>query len=90
MSQKLQATIGNDAWMRANADKLRAALPTDWTPVDQTLMLRVGFAIKVAGVEWHSQEEFGRCMAFFEKTGLMERMGALTPESAVKIRRRIN
>lgn len=89
MSTKLQATLGNEAWMRANTEKLRAALPADWMPVDQSLMLRVGFAIKCIGVEWHSEQEFGGCMAFFEKVGLMERMGAMVPGSAVKIRRRV-
>lgn len=76
MSTRLAATIGNDAWMRANAEKLRMALPEDWAPVDSGLMLRVGFAIKVAGVEWYSQDELARCMEFFRITGLMEFRGS--------------
>jgi len=76
MSQLLRSTLGNEAWMRANADKLREALPADWSPIDQNLMMRVGFAIKVAGVVWHSSEELARCLEFFRVTGLMETRGA--------------
>lgn len=87
MSTKLQSTIGNEAWMRANAEKLRSAIPADWTAPDQTLMLRIGFAIKVIGVEWHSQQEFGGCMAFFERAGIMEVRGGISTGN-VQIRRR--
>lgn len=87
MSQTLQSTIGNDAWMHANAAKIRASLPEEWTTADQSLMLSIGFKLKLLGIDWRSEKEFGGCMVLLEKVGLMERRGSVAAEM-IQIRRR--
>jgi len=39
--------------------------------------LALGFQMKTLGIDWRSQEEFGRVMVFFEKIGLMQRQALM-------------
>lgn len=37
--------------------------------------LKVGFGLKLLGVDWRSEKELIKCLVFFEKIGLIERFG---------------
>jgi hypothetical protein len=69
----LRDTLGNAQWLRDNEEKLRAMLPETWTLATNLDGLRLGFSLKLAGVDWRSEDEFGRVMLFLEKVGIMQR-----------------
>ena len=73
----LQDTLGNQKWMEENADKVKGILPPTWTHISNLDGLKLGYCLKLIGIDWRSQEEFGKCMVFFERAGLMKRDGVL-------------
>ena len=73
----IQDTLGNQKWMEGNAAKVKALLPETWTHVANLNGLQIGFGLKLIGIDWRSENEFGRCMVFFERCGLMKRDGLL-------------
>lgn len=74
----LRDTLGNEQWIRDNASKIKEALPETWTDVRNiNSMLQLGYRLKLIGIDWRSEDEFGRCMVFFERIGLMKRNGIL-------------
>lgn len=73
----LQDTLGNQQWMEANADKVKKILPETWTHIANLNGLQIGFNLKLLGIDWRSEDEFGKCMVFFERAGLMKRDGIL-------------
>lgn len=70
---KLIETLGNEKWLRENEAKLKEMLPTTWTHMENLNGLQLGFRLKLLGVEWHSEQDFGRIMLFIEKVGMMQR-----------------
>lgn len=69
----LKDTLGNEKWLRENEAKLRALLPETWTLATNLNGLQLGFRLKLLGVDWRSEDEFGRVMLFLEKIGIMLR-----------------
>lgn len=66
-------TLGNKQWLRDNEPKLREMLPETWTLATNLNGLQLGFRLKLIGVDWRSEDEFGRVMLFLEKVGIMQR-----------------
>jgi len=73
----LQDTLGNRQWMEANADNIKAILPPTWTHISNIDGLQLGYGLKLLGIDWRSEDEFGKCMVFFERAGLIKRDGIL-------------
>jgi len=71
----LQDTIGNEQWLRENETRLKEALPETWAHVRNINGLQLGFKLKLLGLDWRSEEEFGKTMVFLEKIGIMLRDG---------------
>ena len=71
----LKDTIGNEAWMRANENAVKEILPETWTHMRNLSCLQIGLNLKLLGVDWRSEDEFGRVMVFLERIGLMFRDG---------------
>lgn len=69
----LVSTLGNEDWMEANADALQRLLPATWTHMANLSLLRIGFELKVLGVDWRTEAELTNIMVFFERSGLMQR-----------------
>lgn len=72
MTALLKYTIGNEKWFRENEAKLRGLFPTNFTPIDQTMLLRAGFALKLLGVNWRSVDELTKIFAYFAAIGVVE------------------
>lgn len=75
MTETLKATIGNDEWWAANEDKVKAILPAKFTDLRDLKGLHLGFGLKLLGIDWRSDEEFGGVMILFEKIGVLQRLG---------------
>lgn len=70
-------TLGNEQWLASNANKLKEILPETWTHIANLNGLKLGWDLKLLGVDWRSQDEFGRCMVYLERVGIMKRDGVL-------------
>ncbi len=51
---------------------LRRCLPETWTHIHNVNLLQIGFAAKLAGVDWQSLPEL---FSSLEKSGLIQRNG---------------
>lgn len=71
----LMETLGNEAWLKANERAVKDMLPETWTHVGNLNGLQIGFRLKLLGIDWRSQDEFGRCMVYLERIGFMLRDG---------------
>ncbi len=81
----LTETLGNAEWMKAHADDIKALLPETWTHLanlEGEPMMRVAFRLKLLGIDWRSPDEFGKCMVYFERVGLLKRDGVLVRRAA--------
>jgi len=73
----LQDTLCNEAWLRTNEKAIKDMLPETWTHVHNLNGLKIGFTLKLLGIDWRSQDEFGKVMVFLERTKFMLRDGLL-------------
>lgn len=71
----LQDTLGSAQWLRENEDKVKALLPDTWTHIGNLNSLQIGYGLKLLGIDWRSEDEFGRVMLFLEKARFMLRDG---------------
>ena len=71
----LMETLGNEQWLRDNEGEIRALLPETWTHVANLNGLQLRFKLKLLGVDWRSEDEFGRVMVYLERIGIMLREG---------------
>lgn len=71
----LQDTLGNLEWLSENEAAIREMLPETWTHILNLNGPKLGFKLKLLGVDWRSQDEFGRVMVYLEKIGMMLRDG---------------
>jgi len=66
-------TLGSLEWLAANEDGLKKLLPETWTLDTNLNGMKIGFGLKLLGVDWRSVDDFSRVMVFLEKTGLLLR-----------------
>ena len=69
--------LSNPIWLRENETKLKELLPETWTHVSNLNTLSVGLNLKLLGIDWRSDTEFGKVMVYLEKIGIMLRDGVL-------------
>lgn len=70
---ELRKTLGNREWLTANETAIKSLLPVTWTLATNLDGPRLGFGLKLLGVDWSSADEFGLVMVFLEKVGLLQR-----------------
>lgn len=68
-------TLGNIAWLRANEKAVKNMLPETWTHVGNMNGLQIGYRMKLLGIDWRNEQEFGKCTVFLERIGFMLRDG---------------
>ncbi len=72
----LKDTLGEISWLAEHENGIKNLFPAEWTHVlefGQVGAMRVGFHLKLVGVDWRDQEEFGRIMVYLERVKLIER-----------------
>ncbi len=69
----LKSTLGNESWLRENESKIRDLLPGVWTHAHNINMLKIGFGLKLIGIDWRSQIELVNIMVMLEKLGMILR-----------------
>lgn len=68
----LQETLGNAQWLIDNYPKLRELFPTARTQADLEFLTRLGFRLKVVGVDWRSNDELLQVMLLCHHLGLYD------------------
>lgn len=68
-------TLGNELWFNENKKALAAAFPETWTHIGNINFLQLGYKLKVLGIDWSSQEELAKVLAFLEQKGVILRDG---------------
>jgi hypothetical protein len=71
----LEPTLGAEEWLCNNEDALKKLLPDTWTHIHNVDGLKLGFGLKLLGVDWRSENEFARILVYFERIGLLIREG---------------
>ena len=68
-----QQTMMDVDWMKIHEKAIKAALPVQWTPIDEINFTAIGFRLKVLGIEWDSLAELNSVLFFLEAIGIIER-----------------
>jgi hypothetical protein len=74
-SPSLKETVFDYEWMKIHEQKLKEFFPETWTNVSNINGLKIGFGLKLLGVDWRTEEEFGAILLLFEDLGLLLREG---------------
>jgi len=77
MTPALLATVGNSVWVHENTDKLKQALPQEWSEPAEAFGLPFRFKIKLAGVDYKTEGELSEVLALLYSSGLLLRQGNL-------------
>ena len=72
----LEKTIGNENWVRQNEQKIKELLPGTWTHMHNLNGLKIGFGLKLLGIDWRSEAEFGNIMTWIENIGILVRQNS--------------
>ena len=62
-------TLFNHTWLKKNENAIKALMPETWTNIQNIDPIPLCFKLKVLGVDWRSENDFGSIMAFFVKLG---------------------
>jgi hypothetical protein len=60
----LKTTIFDLTWYTKNEDVIRDMFPEEWTHVSDLNLLKIGYLLKLRGVDWTSKEELAEVLAF--------------------------
>lgn len=71
----LDTTLGNPEWMKKNEKAIKDMFPETWTHVGNLNGLQLGFQMKLLGIDWRSEEQFGKVMVYLEKVKIILRDG---------------
>lgn len=71
----LQSTIGNSEWLKQNEQAIKNIFPETWTHMHNLNGLQLGYQFKLLGIDWRSQDEFGKIMVYLEKIKIILRDG---------------
>ncbi len=80
----LNKTLGNVSWMRENEESLKKLLPDTWTHMNNLDGLKIGFGLKLIGIDWRSDDDFGAVMVWLEKIGIMVRQNTYQIKASTK------
>lgn len=69
------STLGNKDWLQANEQRVKAMLPETWTHIQNLNGPQLGYRMKLLGIDWRSEDEFGKVMLYLERIGFMLRDG---------------
>lgn len=65
--------LTDEAWLRIHEADLKKPLPINWVKPNSTLLLRMGWNLKLLGIEWRSDEELIKLMVYLEQIGIIQR-----------------
>jgi len=66
-------TLDNDAWLLENENKIKDILPETFTHMRNLNPVKIGYQLKVLGLDWRSDKDFGSMMVQLEKRKILVR-----------------
>lgn len=72
MSDALALTLGNVDWVKDNERKLQRIFPEIWTHPGNINPLKLLFDLKLAGVDYRTDDEAAWALAFLTKVGICQ------------------
>jgi hypothetical protein len=72
-AKRLRPTLGSKNWIQQNRSKVSLALPASWVAAkNESFLLRFGFALKIAGVQWTEQADLFIALQWLDRIGIAE------------------
>lgn len=68
-------TILNLSWVIQNEDALKGIFPEDWTHVDCIDPIKLGFWIKVSGIDFRNEAQLQFALFLMQESRLLQRNG---------------
>lgn len=75
MTPSIESTLGNSVWVHENTDKLKQALPQDWSDPTEAFGLPFRYKIKLAGVDYKTDAELACVIELLHHSGLLLQQG---------------
>ncbi len=69
----LKDTLGDINWVREHEAEIKEIFPSTWTHMLNLNVLKIGFGLKLIGIDWRSDQEFTNIMVYLEKIGIILR-----------------
>lgn len=76
--------IKSPEWLSENEETLRKLFSQEWKEYTQADALRMGFQLKLMGIDWRSEMEFGKAMVILISTGVV--MTRHQPDGALELK----
>ena len=77
MSQALFETIGDRQWVNENKNKIIDLFPETFTHISNINWLAIRFQLKLMGINYRTDEEVAKILAWCEKNKLLFKQGNL-------------
>ena len=75
MAKTLQEIITNPKWVAKYLDNTIETLPETWLHSSNFNFLSFGFQLKLAGIDWRSEDDLAAVLAHFEENKIIFRDG---------------
>ena len=59
VAEQFKDTLGSDKWLEEKQKDLLELFPDNWTHIQNLDPLAIGFKLKLLGVDWKTEMEFG-------------------------------
>ncbi len=69
----MKDTLGNQQWLIDNEKSLKDMLPKTWTHMHNLNPVQIGYKLKLLGIDWRSDQDFGSVMVYLWRVGFMLR-----------------
>ena len=60
-------------WLKENETDIKNLLPETWTHVQNISVLKIGFGLKLLGVNWQTEDELSKILVYLIRLGMIER-----------------
>lgn len=60
-------------WLKENETGIKNLLPETWTHVQNVSVLKIGFGLKLLGVNWQTEDELSKILVYLTHLGMIER-----------------
>ena len=63
--------LGSLVWLSQHQDTIKSCLPQEWKKPELADLVRLGFHLKIAGLDWHHETDLPKIMAYLSFLGVI-------------------
>lgn len=71
-SKEFKESLDNVPWNQKYIDAIRELFPETWTHPQNLNVTKIAFGLKLNGIDWRTDEDFGAFIVLAKKIGLIE------------------